>query len=266
MNLVSRNWVRGIAWGILLSSVLAAAQSATLVNPQFLCEVTIQNERVRLADLLAPSAIPQLRAISSVDLGRAPEPGSFRVFTAAELHDVMGSSLALEVPAQVIVHRTGWPVSSQRITAALAAAKLPASNVGILGAPVTRTRDALLEVSAMRPVHASDTLLVRFACRIRSDCNPFWGEIRGAENAAPPEPHRNSSLVQSLPSNPLVKPGHPALLVCTEPGMEIRLRVNPLKPAALGERVKVLDPETHRIFFARVKADNLVESDLEEAR
>ena len=255
-----------MAWGVLLSSALAVAQSSSPGSAQFLNEVTVNADRVRFADLLAPGAARQQRAIGGIDLGRAPEPGSWRVFTAAELRAAVGGGLAFEVPAQIIVHRTGWPVTSQRIVAALAAAELPASSVDILGAPVTRTPDAELEVSAAHPARGAETLLVRFACRVRSDCNPFWGEIRGVNPIAVSEKPGHNPLTPIRHAVPLVTPAHPALLVCDEPGIKIRLRVRPLKAAGLGERVKVMDPETRRIFFARVKAEDLVESGLEEAR
>lgn len=271
MKLVFRNRVRVLAGALLLSSALLTAQSAAQPKPEFLTDVTVNFGRIRLGDLLAPGASAQLRAVlGSIDLGPAPQPGSLRVFTSAELRhavvDGQGSALAVDFPPQIIVHRAGWPVASQRIAAALAAAKLPGSNVEILGAPVTRAPYAELEVSAAHPAQDSGALLVRFACRVRSDCNPFWCEIRGLDGIAIPAGERRAARVQSRPEVPLVTPAHPALLICDEPGMEIRLRVRPLKPAGLGERVKVMDPETHRIFFARVKAIDLVESGLVEAR
>lgn len=276
MKLAFRNRVRALAGVILLSSALLTAQSTPQPKPHFLNDVTINDVtvnavRIRLSNLLAPGASVQLRAVlGSIDLGPAPQPGSFRVFTSAELRhavgDRLGSTLMLDFPPQIIVHRPGWPLTAQSIAAALAAAKLPVSNVDILGAPVTRAPDAELEVSAAHPAQDPGALLVRFACRVRSDCSPFWGEIHGLDANALSAGERTSALVQSRPALPLVTPGHPALLICNQPGMEIRLRVHPLKSAGLGDRVKVMDPDTQRVFFARVKARDVVESDLQEAR
>lgn len=271
MTLSFRNRVCVLAGGLLLSSALLTAQSAPPPQQQFLSDATVNAGRVRLSDLLVPGASAQLRAaLGSIDLGPAPQPGSFRVFTSAELRhaagDDFGSTLALDFPAQVIVRRAGWPVSAQSIASALSAAKLPAGNVHLLGAPVTRTPDALLDAAVMHSEPEADTVLVRFSCRIRSECSPFWGEIHGLDANAVAVGERRTAPAQFHPVLPLVTPGHPALLICDEPGMEIRLRVRPLKPAGLGQRVKVVDPDTRRVFFARVKSKDVVASDLEEAR
>lgn len=271
MKLAFRNRFHVLAAGVLLSSALGAARSAAQPNPQFLSDVTVHAARIRLGNLLAPNAAAQLRAaLEPIDLGRAPQPGSFRVFTSADLrHAVpgeLGSTLPLDFPPQVIVRSAGWPVASERIASALVAARLPSGNVQVLGAPITRTPDAPLEARIAHSAPDADTILVRFSCRTRPDCSPFWGKIRGLDPIAVSAGKHRAAPVQSRRAFPLVMPGHPALLVCDEPGMEIRLRVRPLKPAGLGERVKVMVPDTRRVFFARVKAKDVVESDLEEAR
>lgn len=269
MELVFRNRFRALAGALLLSSALLTAQRASQTNASFLNDVTIHAGRIRLDNLLAPGASKQLRAaLGSIDLGPAPQPGSFRVFTSAELRHAAGdgTTLALDFPTQVIVRSAGSPVSAQSIASALSAAKLPSENVHLLGAPVTRAPDAALEAAVTQSGPDGDTFLVRFSCRIRSECSPFWGEIHVQEPILLPGPQRNPALVPARITVPLVTPGHPALLICDQPGMEIRLRVRPLKPAGLGERVKVVDPDTRRVFFARVKAKDVVASDLEEAR
>lgn len=258
---------------VVLASLVARAQSASRLSPpvRWLDNVIVNRDRVHLSDLLPADSDPGLRArVEGIDLGQAPEPGSFRVLTAAELREITGGRLAVELstqlPAEIIVRREGWPISPERLREALSVAKLPLTNVDVLGSPTTRRANAGLRVAATQPGRSPSVFLVRFECRERSNCAPFWGKIKSMENLSQPP------LARTLLSNaehrvtPLVRPGQMALLVSDEPGMEIRLRVRPLGRAGIGERVKVFDPGTRRTFLARVKAANLVMSDLEEAR
>lgn len=252
-----------------IAFVLASADLLSQVTTQdaragLLQTIIVSGDHVRLSDLLSPdTAGPVRAAAAAIDLGRAPEPGSFRSFSRAQLREAIGSQFALDVPAEVTVHRRGYPIATEQIMAAMVEANLPWAPVSLPGNPETRTPGAALHVTAVLPGLTSNRSLVRFACRDRAACAPFWGEmaiaIRGpvsvAQNARPAI-HRTA----------LVTPAHAALLICEEPGMEVRIRVRPLKSAALGEQVRVVDPTTHRIFLARVRAENLVESNLKEAR
>lgn len=245
-------------------------------HANWLQAVVVSADRVHLSDLLAPGTEAGMREVAAgIDLGRSPEPGSLRAFSALQLQDAIGNKLTLDLPPQVIVGRRGWPIAQKQITAALSAAGLPLLPITLLSRPETRTRDAILRVTAELPGRASSLSLVRFECRDHSICAPFWGEIETATGWQQVSLARNSTTRNSFVQNsvsslrhraPLVAPSRPALLICDQPGMEIRLRVHPLKPGGLGERVKVMDPVTRRIFFAEVKAENVVESDLEEGR
>ena len=227
---------------------------------------TVSADHIYLADLLAADANPQLRgAASRIDLGRAPELGSFRVFTERQLREAVGMALVLDVPEQVSVHRRGWPISPEQLTAALEEAKLPPVPVTLLAAAETRNANAILRVSAALPGRSRNLVLVRFVCRERYECAPFWGEIEVSEKWQQSLPAQNLAH-RATHLTALVSPGRSAILICQEPGMELRLRVRPLGRAEMGESVRVYDSDTRRIFLARVKAEDLVTSDLREAR
>lgn len=251
--------------GLVLASAASLSQvSAEDVHADMLQTVMVSGDHLRLSDLLSPNAAGPVRAAAAaVELGRAPEPGSFRVLSAAQLREAIGNHFAINVPAEIIVHRRGYPISAEQIMAAMVEAKLLSAPVSLTGEPETRTPGAALHVTAVLPGLTSCRSLVRFACRDRAACAPFWGEIAIAIQR-PASLVQNSRIVTHRAA--LVTPAHAALLICEEPGMEVRLRVRPLKSAALGEQVRVVDPTTHRIFFAQVKAENLVESNLKEAR
>ena len=57
---------------------------------------------------------------------------------------------------------------------------------------------------------------------------------------------------------PLVRPRVPASLVIESEAIRIQLRVVPLRAAALGETVRVLDPVTHRVLLAQVTGERLL--------
>lgn len=235
-------------------------------QPTWLATATVSSDHVYLADLLAPDTDPQLHDLASqIDLGRAPEPGSFRVFTGSQLREAAGN-LSSGLPPQITVRRQGYPVETQQLTAALAAAKLPLVPITLLSEPQTRTAHAVLRITGTFPGPRPALALVRFVCRGPSECGPFWGEIEASKSwqAAPSARKLVAQIPQRLTA--LVVPGRLATLICDEPGMEMRLRVRPLGHAGMGESVRVYDPGARRIFLARVQAEDLVTSGLREER
>jgi hypothetical protein len=231
----------------------------------WLATATVSANHIYLADLLE-SVNPQLReAATHIDLGRAPEPGSFRVYTENQLREAAKLDLALNFPAQITVRRRGWPILPEQINTALVDAKLPAGPVTLLGAPETRTTNAMLRVTRTLPGSGPNVTLVRFECRDRSECAPFWGEIEGSGKWQQVLSAHNLSYV--VPHRPvLVSPSRPAMLICEEPGIEVRMHVRPLGRAGMGETVRVYDPDTRHIFWAQVKAEDMVTSDLRRAK
>jgi flagella basal body P-ring formation protein FlgA len=67
-----------------------------------------------------------------------------------------------------------------------------------------------------------------------------------------------ATLPRRQTASPLVYPEVPASLVIERDAIRIHLRVLPLRKAALGEMVRVLDPASHRIFRAQVAGEGLL--------
>lgn len=89
-------------FGLALMALAAAAQSRPV---HLLSEVAVQREDVRLSDLL-PSASARVQlAGENIELGRAPQPGSFRVFSREQLLHRIAGRIDVEVPEQVVVRR-----------------------------------------------------------------------------------------------------------------------------------------------------------------
>src|SRR5258708_2036142 len=79
-------------------------------------EAMVRGETILLSDLLPDHVIPSIRSSAErISLGRAPEPGSFRVFSAVELRQASGGEMRLEFPAQAIVYGAGWPLQTESV-------------------------------------------------------------------------------------------------------------------------------------------------------
>src|SRR5579864_336600 len=270
--------MRWFSWFTLIACMLAgllAAQTASKPRssiPTLLNDAVTNEEFVRLSDLLPPDVNTTLRlAAEEISLGRSPEPGSFRIFTLEELQTAVGSKAAVDIPQQVIVRRAGWPVSTDSIRS-VAQAFRPSidwaqAEVVFPSEVATRTPGARLRANELRTGRNPRTLMVCVECRNRHDCAPFWAEMRFSRSVEKPMQSKLEPAHLELQSaTTLVRPGRRAFLLFAENGLQISMRVLPLKRAALGETVKVLDPATHRTFLAQVRGTDLLQSELLEAK
>lgn len=138
--------------------------------------------------------------------------------------------------------------------------------------PSPHAANAPLRVTEMRAGRDPKSVLLRVECVNASDCAPFWAEMvfpYPLDRTVAPHSRDKapSRILTTAPSGPpLVRPGRPAALLCDQNGLRISMRVVPLKRAALGETVKVLDVETHRKFLAHVEGVDFLRSDLQEAK
>src|SRR3989442_15896816 len=99
----------GLSSLLVLGCMLTPMVGAQVVPVRLLREVGGRGETVQLSDLLPSDVAPALRlSAETVGLGRAPEPGSFRVFTAEQLQDAIAGKADFEFPAPVVVRRLGW--------------------------------------------------------------------------------------------------------------------------------------------------------------
>lgn len=249
---------------------------------ELLDEVVVSGPDVRVSDLLPSNADAAERAAArDIDLGRAPELGSIRVFAAGEIARAAAGKLKIAIPPQISVRRGGWPLAPDQVRAALGRSGIDFRSDAVetgLSLPhgfLTRGKDARLEVLSVAPTWNASTAMARLRCLDRNDCGSFLVAIakpitdpRIKANPFPPSNAGSEGHAQFRTplKKSLVRPGRKALMVITDGGMRISLPVLPLKRAGMDESVRVLDPVAHRMFSARVQGENLLQSDVEEGR
>lgn len=257
--------------------VLRTAADAEHFGERLLAEVSVQEETLRLSDLLPVDARAQLKAAADrVSLGRAPQAGSLRVFAVSELRQAIAEiplyASEIDIPDQVVVRRLGWPLEAEAVRRTLARSRLTHqldfSQARITLPPgfTSVAPNPQFEVTALKPGSDRLHLLAQMRCRERSACGSFLAEIvisdpsdgtrsngikLASEKAAPP-----SLLPVAGPV--LVHPGRLALLVIDGDGFRITQPVMPLKRARLGELVRVTDPLTHRSLVAEVSGNGML--------
>jgi hypothetical protein len=237
--------------------------------------VSVQPIRLRLSDLLPASADQQLKqAASIVDLGQAPAPGSFRVFTSDELRRKGASKLGVQIPDKVVVRADGFPVEIDAVRRALAGYKpLPAEftvpEISIPEEVVTRTKNAVLRVVRVEPGSDAHTAMAFVRCETRKDCGTFVVRLQFSDpvhwTGIESRPVVKTFLRAPI-QNSLVRPGRRAALVLDEDGLRITVPVFPLRRAAMGESVRVLDKVSRRTYVARVCGEDQVTAHFEESQ
>jgi len=248
---------------LLMTAPAMVAQPRPL---ELLSVAVVQRETVWLSDLLPAEASPDTRSTAEkISLGRSPELGSFRVFTRPQLQAETVGKIEIGLPEQVLVLRQGWSLDVERVREALArsaVAKGRNFSQAIVSIPqeiMTAVPGSQLEVTRLaRTSDRQFTATVR--CRERNACGAFLAEIVPTSDILS-RPWKGQGLsritvpAQAHNSPSLVRPGIPASLVIESDAVRITLRVPPLRRAALGETVRVLDSATHRVLLADVTGE-----------
>ena len=251
---------------LLIIAPLMDAQSRQL---ELLPEAVVQRETLWLSDLLPAEASTALRsAAAEISLGRSPEAGSFRVFTRAQLRAEVPDKIAISLPEQVVVRRGGGNLEIESIRQALASSAV--SGIDFSKATILFPREILartygpqLEVTRLAQV-SDRRFSATLRCPERNACGAFLAEIELPEYEAsvrrvqPGATSKTHSPAQVLTSPTLVRPGILASLVMESDSIRIRLRVLPLRKAALGETVRVVDSTTHRVLLADVTGEGML--------
>ena len=275
-------------WNLILAVLFAAAyvsaQSSSHNAVRLIEQATVRGDTVLLSDLLPPSADSALKVMAQqIILGRAPEPGSVRVFEAGDIQKLIASSaetgsIGITIPAAVIVRRSGWPLKVESVLQAVQqlprAGRIEWSRARIIAPPefTTLAPDPKLELLNVRRdgggSGAGNALLVSLRCRERALCGSFQVEVlfsdaqgdlaRGPKPASWSQKARPAAGLQSSAPE-LVRPGKIALLVIEENGVRISEPVMPSRRAGLGDVVQVSDPVTHRRLLARVTAAGMLD-------
>jgi hypothetical protein len=263
-----------LIWACIFTFLSGNADAENL-RVRLLTEVTVQAETVRLSDLLPADAEMQLQsAAETLSLGNAPQPGSLRVFTGLELRQAIAEtsidSSEIAVPQQVVVRRWGWPIEAEAVRRTLARSRVSRqldfsqARIALPTGFSTTVPHPQFEVTALMPGEGGLGWLARMRCRERTACGCFLARIVVSDAASgrgtrpPPVVHSFFPGRLKIVSDfgpVLVHPGRLALLVIEGDGLRITEPVMPLKPARLGELVRVSDPLTHRFLVAQVSGN-----------
>ena len=115
------------AFLVFLGSTGRAAAEPLAPRVALCPSVAVRGNRILLSDLLPAAAPAALRLRSShLVLGRAPQPGSLRAITRAQIEQQLdqapGLSARLSIPEQVVVKRVQRPLSAEEILRAIRSA------------------------------------------------------------------------------------------------------------------------------------------------
>src|SRR5450755_2060329 len=163
--------------------------------------VEVNRETIWLSDLLPERAQAAVKDMSgAIQLGRAPEPGSLRVFAAAQIVARLADRPALlgrlGIPLQVVVRRAGWPIASDGVRDTIASflqkrgskyGELP-KNASLHLADVGSRQEApALAVSAAAWDNRQQALEFRLRCVDRTACGAFLVRVDATPAAAATE-------------------------------------------------------------------------------
>jgi len=217
---------------------------------------------IRLSDLL-PEDVPAelLERAKAVELGRSPQPGSYRVLSAGEITARMREIrlTQISVPQQVVVERQALPVSREAVKRAVveffrSANEYPAFDFEIVGSPVMSGHPSSLVVESARWDERLHRTEFSLRCADKA-CGSFL--VRSASRT-------ETAAVKKMlrPKVWLARAGQPALLTFDGGGMRISLRVVCLERGTLGQTIRVRESGTHREFRAEVTGAGTVRATL----
>jgi len=238
-------------------------------------KIIVRRSRIRFSDLLPADADKQLKqSAATLDLGPAPEPGSFRVFRAEELRNKVGKRLKVQIPKMVVVHAAGFPIEVAALKRALA--EYTAHPDGIDDAAisfplelVTRAPNPGFRVASLAPGADAYSATAFMQCQLPRECGPFALRLAFLRPIHWARGEKQKLRVKAGPiqvGTVLVRPGRLATLVLHDAGLRISMQVLALQRAGMGASVRVLDKVSRRIYLARVSGEDQVVAHLEEKR
>jgi hypothetical protein len=287
--------ILGVGFGLLTGSTPAAGGSAVKLVP----EVAVNSGSIGLSDLLPPEAPEALReAANGITLGRAPELGTVRQITRAEIETALAdhSQILAEIvsPDRITIRRACHPISSQQIAAAIAAAVGPENADGLslsgslLGGPVYFSGDDPgLQVTEIDfdPFHRltrfkiwtskepeNITFCVAVPGRLKTSVALSSQDDASRASRQVPETAVPASSGMALgvtgtshrvqPAEELIKTGVAAQLVIEGPDYRITSTVIPLQAGVLGEQIRARDPLTQKLLNVQVAGPGVVRGSL----
>jgi len=275
--------MRGVLrWLAMLPAFLPVAYGQTYRLKE---NAEVSRSMVQLSDLLPKTAPTELRrAGESVDVARAPQPGTARIltqeFVASELKAVSSLSRQLVIPPEIVVHRAAWPIEDLAIRDAIQRYlrrqgwELPFSHGTSLegSKPVVAEEKVEVEVQELHWNEQQQALQVVLRCVRRQLCREFvlLLDLPASDGSVwrshlrPTQFGADSVLANSKPKDSdqdnkeVVRGGQPAEVVWQEGGMKMSVPVICLERGRLHQTIRVSNTRTHRVFRAEVVTTHLL--------
>ena len=158
-----------------------------------------------------------------------------------------------------------FPVTAEMVVIAMRYRQLPTDGVEVrLSAPMTASSvNPMLDIQTMTMVDAHSAQL-RIACRVRSECLPFYVAARwpAATGLTIPDAltHKTEALAKpgELSSDGMLKAGSIATLMIEDEKVHIRLQVICLNGGVTGDRIHVSTPDRKIAYEAEIVSPNLL--------
>jgi hypothetical protein len=255
-------------------------------------EVEVKQNRVWLSDLLPPEAPAAIQnALASIELCRAPQPGSVRVLDAAQIAARLAGQFELlgqlAIPSRITIRYTGWPIAEEKVRLAISEflrqqswhdhggrRDLPDAARLEWTLPLSATIESpKLEVVGLDWDDRQQSAQVRLRCSPHASCGGFmvhvvlspplareWreqltlGSALSSSGEQPAAANGNSSV--------LAEKGKPATLVLDDGSMRISVRVICLQRGVLNQEIRVVEAQGRHVFHAEVVGMGLLHANL----
>ena len=245
--------------------------------------VEVNHETVVLSDLLPTDAPRPIRkAGTTLELCRAPQPGSLRILRAEQILASITSHAdlvqQLVIPSRVTIRYSGWPINEAGVRGAIfeflrnhgSDGSLPdAARLDLPQSLAATGRDFQLQVTHMQWDVQQQAVAIRLRCSNRRFCGSFLVHVVFPEPLAEPwpsglllgvSPDATSHPKPAYPS--LVARGKPATLILEDATTRISMPVICLEPGVLNQRVHVFDRSSRQVFLAEVVGDQMLHASL----
>jgi hypothetical protein len=264
-----------IGWLLLLP---AAAQVVVLRQT-----AGISSDTVRLSDLLPSTASAELvHRAQAIELGRAPQCGSARLFEQANLAELLYAHPEFAgrviVPDRVLITRFAYRLSSAAIHDAIADFLREKRNVDLPDFTFSWPKDITtmeanpeLEVRSVNQDPSTRRLQFHLRCKKSQACRDFIVCLQTPASviAHPLDSadliriaHKNTSVAQAN-APILVQAGRRMALVMQGDGVQISAQVICLQNGRLGETIRVRQIGCAHVFWVQVMSRDLLWSELE---
>ena len=249
--------------------------------------VMLKRNRVWLSDLLPPDAPAAMqKAGAAIELCRAPQPGSARVFDAEQIASKLVGQPELlhqlSIPAEITIRNSGWPIAEATVRIAISKflreqsrlepgrlepgqrSDLPdAARLEGLKSVASTEEHPSLQMTGLAWDNRQQSAQVRLRCTRRASCGSFLVHVilpaaladewhNQMEPAIGLDSLEGAQLAATEDGTALAEKGKPAILILEDGSMRISVRVVCLQRGVLNQQIRVFDAKSRRVFHAEV--------------